>query len=295
MKKQTTLHSIKLLSLAIVAAIIIGTSFSVSAQQPKPVLKDRLVKVLQDKSLSKEQITSIIKKNGVDFELTGEVETELRNAGADNTIVEAARNNYRGEALLTDDQTDTTAAKPDPVKKKGMFGKLAEGVGKAANKTKETMSKTPASKEQESSPDESAAQQNNSSVACPASDPDSDGKTTNEKTFRGVIRRLWEKEAEQGSDGAVTITFQRVVVGAPRAWRPTLTDAYSQADPKKPIYPVKVTFATCTDYRAAISKRKMERIYDCFVHKAGGWQCTQTGESGALATKDQKEYIQKQQ
>ncbi len=68
MMKQTNLHSIKLLSLAIVAAIIIGTSFSVSAQQPKPVLKDRLVKVLQDKSLSKEQITSIIKKNGVDFE-----------------------------------------------------------------------------------------------------------------------------------------------------------------------------------------------------------------------------------
>ena len=65
MKKQTNLHPIKLLSLAICAAIIIGTSFSVSAQQPKPVLKDRLVKVLQDKSLSKEQITSIIKKTGL--------------------------------------------------------------------------------------------------------------------------------------------------------------------------------------------------------------------------------------
>ena len=65
MNKQTNSHSIKLLSLAIVAAIIIGTSFSVSAQQPKPVLKDRLVKVLQDKSLSKEQITSIIKKKGL--------------------------------------------------------------------------------------------------------------------------------------------------------------------------------------------------------------------------------------
>ena len=181
MNKQTNSHSSKTLSLAILAAIIIGTSFSVSAQQPKLVLKDRLLKVLQDKSLSKEQITSIIKKNGVDFELTAEVEKELRNAGADNTIVEAARNNYRGEALLTDDQTDTTAAKPDPVKKKGMFGKLAEGVGKAANKTKETMSKTPASKGQESSPDESAAQQNNSSVACSASDPDSDGKPRTRK------------------------------------------------------------------------------------------------------------------
>ncbi|HKO96625.1 MAG TPA: hypothetical protein VJU86_06525 [Pyrinomonadaceae bacterium] len=132
-------------------------------------------------------------------------------------------------------------------------------------------------------------------VACPASSKDSEGKTANENTFRGVIRRLWEKEARQGSDGAVTITFQKVVVGAPRAWRPTLTDAYSQADPKKPIYPVRASFATCTDYKSAISKRKMERIYDCFVHKTGGWQCTQTGASGALAMKDEEQYIQKRQ
>jgi len=69
--------------------------------------------------------------------------------------------------------------------------------------------------------------------------------------------------------------------------------AYSQANPKKPIYPVRATFATCTDYKAAISKRKMERIYDCFVHKTGGWQCTQTGASGPLAMKDKEEYIPK--
>lgn len=131
-------------------------------------------------------------------------------------------------------------------------------------------------------------------VACSASSEDSIGKTTNEKTFRGVIRGLWEKEAREGSDGAVTITFDKVVVGAPRAWRPTFSDAYSQADPKKPIYPVRASFATCTDYQKAISKRKMERIYDCFYHKAGGWQCTQTGESGALARKDKEDYIQKQ-
>jgi len=137
--------------------------------------------------------------------------------------------------------------------------------------------------------------ENNSSVACSASDPDSDGKTANEKTFRGVIRRLWEKEAAEGSDGAVTVNFNNVVVGAPRAWRPTFSDAYSQAVRKKPIYPVRAAFATCTDYRKAISKRRMERIYDCFVHKTGGWQCTQTGASGPLATKDKEEYIQKQQ
>ena len=130
-------------------------------------------------------------------------------------------------------------------------------------------------------------------VACAASSADSEGTTANEKTFRGVIRRLWEKEAKPGSDGAVTIAFQMVTVGAPRAFQPTASDAYSQADPSKPIYPVSATFSTCTDFKAAISRRQMERIYNCFVHKTGGWQCTQTGASGALATKDKSEYIPK--
>ncbi len=132
-------------------------------------------------------------------------------------------------------------------------------------------------------------------VTCAQSSPDDDGKTPGEKAYRGVIRRLWEKEAAAGSDGAVTIVFDSLVVGAPRAWRPTATDAYSQANPKKPIYPVRASFTTCTDYRTAISKRKMERIYDCFTHKTGGFQCTQTGASGPLALKDKKEYIQKKQ
>lgn len=133
----------------------------------------------------------------------------------------------------------------------------------------------------------------NSAVACPASDPDANGKTALEKNLRGVIRRAWEKTAGAGSDGAVTLTFQKFTVGAPRAWRPTLTDAYSQADPKKPIYPVRTTLTTCTDYRTAITTRKMERLYDCFTHKSGGIQCTQVGRTAGLM-EDEKQYIQKQ-
>ncbi|MEO7660549.1 MAG: hypothetical protein ABIV48_13120 [Pyrinomonadaceae bacterium] len=163
-------------------------------------------------------------------------------------------------------------------------------------KTKNSPAVRNETEKNESSEDETPVRvETDGIIACSASSEDSDGKTANEKTFRGVIRRLWEKEARKGSDGAVTITFQKVIVGAPRAWRANLSDAYSQADPKKPIYPVRATFATCTDYKKAVSKRKMERIYDCFVHKTGGWQCTQTGASGALALKDKEEYIQKQQ
>jgi hypothetical protein len=130
-------------------------------------------------------------------------------------------------------------------------------------------------------------------VACFASDSESNVKNANEKNFRGALRNFWEKKAGKGSDGTVTMTFQKMTVGAPRRWRATFDDAYSQADPRKPIYPVRATFTTCTDYADAISTRKMERIYDCFVHKTGGWQCSQTGASGALAMKDEKKYTPK--
>ena len=129
-------------------------------------------------------------------------------------------------------------------------------------------------------------------ASCFASDPDSNGKSANEKTFRGVLRRFWEKEPKE-SGPTVTITFQKMTIGAPRRWRATFDDAYSQADPSKPIYPVRAAFTTCSDYTDAITKRKMERIYDCYWHKTGGWQCSQTGASGPLAMKDEKEYIPK--
>ena len=180
--------------------------------------------------------------------------------------------------------------------KNSMYRTQIEDNIKQGCKTKNSPAVRNETEENEPSENETPVKdETNGTIACSASSEDSDGKTANEKTFRGVIRRLWEKEAAEGSDGAVTITFEKFVVGASRAWRPTATDAYSQADPKKPIYAVRATFETCTDYKKAISKRKMERIYDCFVHKAGGWQCTQTGASGALALKDKKEYIQKQQ
>ena len=173
----------------------------------------------------------------------------------------------------------------------GCKTKNRPAVKKETNEDKQSENEAPVSK-----PDKNKTPSNNEqngSVACFASDSDSDVKNANEKNFRGVIRRFWEKEAGKGSDGAVTITFQKMTVGAPRRWRATFDDAYSQADPKKPIYPVRATFTTCTDYRDAITRRKMERIYDCYVHKTGGWQCSQTGASGPLAMKDEKEYIQK--
>lgn len=160
------------------------------------------------------------------------------------------------------------------------------------NEGEQTENEAPDS-ETDKNPDKTTPQdKTNGAVACFASDSEADVKNVNEKSFRGVIRDFWEKKPKE-SGPTVILTFQKMTIGAPRHWRATFDDAYSQADPKKPIYPVRATFTTCTDYTDAITKRKTERIYDCYIHKTGGWQCSQTGASGPLAMKDEKEYIPK--
>lgn len=270
MKKQTNLHSIKSLSLAMVAAItiIIGAAFPALAQDK--IEYNQIYDCGEGRQ--KFKVLSCTGPSKSDRCETFDI-NELSPGGGFKSS--------SSRALIEDYYLNQEGCKI----------KNRVAVKSETNKKEESENETPVSKNNKTP----AQDKTDGVVACSASSEDSDGKTTNEKTFRGVIRRLWEKEAREGSDGTVTITFQKVVVGAPRRWQPTLTDAYSQADPKKPIYPVRASFATCTDYKKAISKRKMERIYDCFVHKTGGWQCTQTGASGTLATKDEEEYIQKQQ
>lgn len=108
-------------------------------------------------------------------------------------------------------------------------------------------------------------------VVCPASDPDSKGKTELERAFRSAIRESWEKEPEPGLDGRVTVTFQAFRIGSPHAYR-------IYEDPKdavgKSIYPVRATFTTCTDYNRRIETVKRERETSCYKNTAGKYACT---------------------
>jgi len=134
----------------------------------------------------------------------------------------------------------------------------------------------PQTKPEEQTPNEGQTQQptttnTNGKVACPASDPDSKGKSELERAFRGAIRQGWEKEPEPGLDGRVTITFQEFRVGAPHKYR-------IYADPNeavgKTIYPVRATFTTCTDYNRRVEITKREREHACFQKTGGKWACT---------------------
>jgi hypothetical protein len=115
-----------------------------------------------------------------------------------------------------------------------------------------------------------SAQNQNGAVACPASDPDSNGATALEKSFRGAIRKGFEREPEAGADGKVTVTFQNLSVGQSHPYR--VYEDPNEAKGKT-IYPVRATFTTCTDYNRRIVLVKRERAFSCYKNTAGEWVC----------------------
>lgn len=273
MKKQTKLHSIKLLSLAIFAAIIvIGAAFalkSVTAEIQDKVEYNQIYdcgdgkskfKVLSCKGTGKFDRCDVFYIN--ENSPGGGFKDSINRVQIDNMLNQGCK--IKGRPAARNEQPKNDESENEAP------------VSKTDNKQDKAVPKDT----------------NDGTVACFASDSEANVKNVNEKNFRGVLRRFWEKKPEE-SGPTVTLTFQKMTVGAPRRWRATFDDAYSQADPRKPIYPVRATFTTCTDYTDAVTKRKMERIYDCYVHKTGGWQCSQTGASGPLAMKDEKQYIPK--
>jgi len=127
--------------------------------------------------------------------------------------------------------------------------------------------------------------------ACFASDADGKGANANERSFRAVIRKTFEREAAEGSDGAVTISFQSFKTSAGRHW--LTSDGYNfSSNQSKPIYDLRVKFTTCTDYRAAIDMRQQERNFECFTAPTGEISCQVSGSSGGMA-QDKNQYIPK--
>lgn len=63
------------------------------------VKKEKLVSVLRSKQLQTREIVAIIRSNGVDFQLTPTVQTELVGAGARPEVIEAVRSNYRAHVV----------------------------------------------------------------------------------------------------------------------------------------------------------------------------------------------------
>lgn len=85
--------------IAIFAGFLLLSSDVFAQYKGLPVKKEKLLRVLRFKQLSTNEIVAVIKKNGVDFKVTPNVEQELINVGARIEVIDAASVNYRSLAV----------------------------------------------------------------------------------------------------------------------------------------------------------------------------------------------------
>jgi hypothetical protein len=126
------LHFSSALSLLAGCLIILTAAVGASAQyKGSPVKKDKLVNVLKSRQLQTREIVRVIKSNGVDFQVSEDVEEELVGAGARPEVIAAAKANYRAPVGVA--RNNTTNAAPskftgDPITKDAIITLLQNGV-----------------------------------------------------------------------------------------------------------------------------------------------------------------------
>lgn len=125
-------------------------------------------------------------------------------------------------------------------------------------------------------------------ATCFASQPDTGPEP--ERTIRATIRKSFERDAPAGLDGKVTVKFQAMQIGKPRAWQAAEQGSFTNGDQSKPIYDVHAVFTTCTDYRRSISITERDRIFVCFVNQFAAVDCQITSRG---PTPDQTQTAQK--
>ncbi|MBI4874763.1 MAG: hypothetical protein HY822_09040 [Acidobacteria bacterium] len=86
-----------LLALALFCAPGLGLQ-TASAQGPKPITKQGLIDALRIGGLTLQELVQFVRERGVDFQVTPEVEAELRTAAAQRELIDAVRTSFRGAA-----------------------------------------------------------------------------------------------------------------------------------------------------------------------------------------------------
>ena len=127
-KNSKTEISIKV---AVICLVMLTACGDLLAQyKGSAVKKEKLISVLRSKQLQTREIVETIKSNGVDFQLTPTIETELIGAGARPEVIEAVRGNYR--AAVATKPTATTGSKTkfsgNPLTKDAIVTLLENGV-----------------------------------------------------------------------------------------------------------------------------------------------------------------------
>lgn len=123
--------------------------------------------------------------------------------------------------------------------------------------------------------------------ACPTTDAPNLNATRQSQGFLALIRSVMDHPAAPGMDGAVTITIQSVQVGAARRWTVLDSENFS-ADPSKPVYDLRVSFTSCTDFRTAIELRKQVSNFQCFTAPTGQPVCQMSASVNGLPEPTQR-------
>lgn len=81
-------------------------------QAKRPYEKDKLLRVVQLNALPTSEIVQAIEQRGVDFQITSQIESEFRAAGARPEVIDAMRKNYRAASPPPASSPPASTAKP---------------------------------------------------------------------------------------------------------------------------------------------------------------------------------------
>ena len=97
MTQSNRLFSVDRVIVAAAASILFAImTVGVAGMQGKqPYDKDKLLRVVQLNALPTSEVVSAIQQRGVDFQMSSEIESQFRGAGARPEVIDAIRSNYR--------------------------------------------------------------------------------------------------------------------------------------------------------------------------------------------------------
>src|SRR5205085_467548 len=94
-------------------SVITTWALNANAQQAeKPIHRSGLVQAIKINGLSTQELVAIIRRRGVDFQLTPDAEQELRSVGARPEVIAAVRESYRAAVEPTPTPSNQTPVQP---------------------------------------------------------------------------------------------------------------------------------------------------------------------------------------
>jgi hypothetical protein len=96
--------------------ILTAVAFAVQGQSSKPITKRGLVEALRLKGLTEQELMHHVEQRGVDFQLTAQDQTDLKEAGAGQQLLQVVRANYRpnSEAPIPKSAANPTSVAANP-------------------------------------------------------------------------------------------------------------------------------------------------------------------------------------